>query len=209
MIFLTKTLVFKHKRDLTQLLKSNILLIVISAVFLFGMLIGSFSVSICSNSSYYGLSDYFKNYVEYLNNSEFIFIFFNSVFMFVLLILINYILGLCVIGNFISVFILFLFSFGVGSISGFLYKTYSISGVCFFALVILPGLFLFCINYILSLKHSFCFSRELFKLVKKSNSVSVDFKVYSIKFIIHLILSVLICLINAFFSNTFAAMFEF
>ena len=129
--------------------------------------------------------------------------------MFVLLIFINYILGLCVIGNFISIFIFFIFSFGVGSVSGFLYKIYSLNGVCFFSLIILPGLFLFTINYILSLKQSFCFSRELFKLVKSENSVSVNFKSYSIKFLIHFILSLIICLINTFFSYTFCGMFEF
>lgn len=206
---MSNKLVFKHKRNITELLKSNILLIVISFVLIFGMLIGSFSVSICSDKSYYGLSDYFNNYILFLNENDFFKIFINSITMFLLLIFINYILGLCLVGNFISIFIFFIFSFGVGSVSGFLYKEYSLNGVCFFALVILPGLFLFCINYILSLKHSFCFSRELFKLTKAGNSISVDFKNYSIKFLIHLLLAILICLISTFFSYTFSAMFEF
>lgn len=207
--FLSNAMVYKHKRNITTLLKSNILLIIISAVLLLGMMIGSFSVNICEDNNYYGISDYFKSYILFLNENDFFGVFLNSIFMFVLLIFINYILGLCVIGNFISIFIFFIFSFGVGSVSGFLYKIYSLNGVCFFSLIILPGLFLFTINYILSLKQSFCFSRELFKLVKSENSVSVNFKSYSIKFLIHFILSLIICLINTFFSYTFCGMFEF
>ena len=209
MIFLTKTLVLRRYGTTIDLFKGNSVFLIISGIFIFGLLLGSFSISICENSSFYGLNNYFYEYIEYLKNADFSEIFMSSFFMFALIILLNYILGLCVIGNFVSLFLLLLISFGVGCVSGFLYKSFSINGIGFFALAVLPGLFLFCINYILSLKQSFCFSKELFKLCKKEVQVSVDFKNYSIKYIIHFILVVFNSLVFSFFTNTFVSMFNF
>lgn len=209
MIFLTKTLVLRRYSSTLDLFKGNSVFLIISGIFVFGLLLGSFSISICENNSFYGLSNYFNEYIIFLKNAEFSKIFLSSFFMFALIILLNYILGLCVIGNFVSLFMLLLISFGVGSVSGFLYKSFSINGIGFFALAVLPGLFLFCINYILSLKRSFCFSRELFKLCKKEANVSVDFKSYSIKYVIHFILVIFNSLVFSFFTNTFVSMFNF
>lgn len=209
MIFLTKTLVLRRYSTTLDLFKGNSVFLIISAVFIFGILLGSFSISICENSSFYGLNNYFNDYIAFLKNAAFSEIFMSSFFMFTLIILLNYILGLCVIGNFVSLFLLLLISFGVGSVSGFLYKSFSINGIGFFALAVLPGLFLFCINYILSLKRSFCFSKELFKLCKKETQVSVDFKNYSIKYLIHFILVIFNSLVFSFFTNTFVSMFNF
>lgn len=209
MIFLTKTLVFKRHRAAVDLFKSNYIFLAVTAIFVFGLLLGSFSIGVCQNQSYYGLSNYFSDYIIFLKESKFSEIFLTSFFMFALIVLINYILGLCLIGNFLSIFISFFISFGIGSISGFLYKSFSVKGIGFFALALLPGLFLFCINYILSLKRSFCFSRELFKLCKNNSEISVDFKNYSVQFIIHFILCLISSLVYSFFSNTFVEMFNF
>lgn len=209
MIFLTKTLVFKRYSDTVGIFKNNSVFLIISGIFVFGLLIGSFSISVCENNDFYGLSGYFSDYINFLKGCGYSDIFFSSLFMFSLLILINYILGLCVVGNFINLFIFLFFSFGVGCISGFLYKSFSINGIGFFALALLPGLFLFCINYILSLKRSFCFSKELFKLCKKGSNIAIDFKSYSLKFLVHFILVIINSLVYSFFTNTFVTMFEF
>lgn len=209
MIFLTKTLVFKHYGDTAKLIKENLIFIIIASLFVFGILIGSFSISVCENNDFYGLNSYFNDYIIFINQSSFSELFLNSLFVFSLLVLFNYILGLCVIGNFINVFILLLFSFGIGNVSGFLYRAFSIKGIGFFSLTVLPGLFLFCINYLLSFKQSFTFSKELFKLCKKNAAIKVDFKKYSIKFIVHFVIVFLVSLVFAFFTNTYSSMFDF
>lgn len=206
---MTKTLVFKRHRTAVDLFKGNYIFLIITAIFIFGLLLGSFSISICQNQNYYGLNSYFSDYIVFLKEAAFSEVFLTSFFMFSLIVFLNYILGLCLIGNFISLFISIFISFGIGSISGFLYKSFSVRGIGFFALALLPGLFLFCINYILSLKRSFCFSKELFKLCKSENQVLINFKNYSVQFIIHFILCLISSLVYSFFSNTFVEMFNF
>lgn len=205
---MTKTLVLRSKFNSSKLIKQNYLILIISFLFVFGVLIGSFSINVSDNDTFYGLKEYFLDYIEFLNESKFKNVYLNVSFMFSLLILINYILGACLIGDFINIFMLIFFSFGIGSISGFLYNFYSIKGVGFFALTIFPGLFLFCIVYLISFKQSFSFSKNLFKLSIKESEVSVDFKGYSIKFLIHIILIFLIALVFSFFTYTFTPMFD-
>ena len=202
-------LVFRQQKNAVKTLRDNLSFVVISSIFVFGLLAGSFSIGVCENEDFYGLRSYFDEYITFVKESNFSDLFLNSLFVFSLLILLNYIRGLCVIGNFISIFMLLVFSFGVGSVSGFLYRAFSIYGIGFFALTVMPGLFLFCINYLVSQKHSFEFSKKLFKLCKSENKVSVDFRIYSIKFVIHFILVIIVSLVFAFFSNTFSDMFDF
>ena len=208
MIFLTKTLVFNSYFQSKNLIKTHSTFIFICSVFLLSLVFGAFSISVCENESMYGLKSYITEYLSFLNNSVYLELFINCFIMFSLLILINYILGLCIVGNFISVLILFIYSFSIGSVSGYLYRIYSLNGICFFSLAVFPGLFLFCINYLLSIKRSFDFSKELLKLTKEKSEVSVNFKAYSIKFLIHIILCIFICLIGAFFLVTFSSLLK-
>lgn len=206
---MTKALIIKQRKNTISLIKNNLMFVIIIGVFLFGMLIGSFSVSVCEDNNFFGIRSYFNSYVDFLSTSDFKTVFLNTLLSLTLLILVNYISGLCVVGNFFISFLLFLFAFGIGSVSAFLYRCYSLTGICFFTLVILPGLFIFCITYILSFIHSFKFSARLFALVKKNNSVSVDFGKYSVKHVMFFILTVLSCVINAFITVNFISVFDF
>ena len=183
--------------------------IIISCVFLLGLIIGSFSVYACETNDYYGINTYFNGYIESIRESEFLKIFFDTLFVFFLIVFLNFILGLCVVGNFFSFLFYFLFSYGIGAVSGFFYSAYHLKGIGFFALNILPALFLFLIDYIISLKHSIAFSNRLFKLCCVNKEVKVDFKAYLIKFIVHFVLVAIISLIYAFFIKTFNVMFDF
>ena len=164
------------------------------------MLIGAFSINVCDNSEYYGISDYFNGFVSFIKTSSFLEMFYNSFFVFSILLLINFTLGLCLIGNVILVIILFLYSFSIGSITSFLYCKYTFIGISYFAVSILPCLFLLTLNYLLCFKNSFNFSKELLSLCK-NNNVSVNIKSYIYKFLTHFVFAALFCLLFSLFSE--------
>lgn len=204
MIFLTKTSnlnedVFVNKEKIYNLT-------FISALFIFGMLVGAFSINICNDSEYYGISLYFDNYIEFLKENSFLNLFYSYFCVFSVLLLINFSLGLCLIGRFVSSIILFLYSFAIGSVSSFLYSKYSIAGLKCFAISILPCLFLLTINYLLCFMNTFNFSKKLL-LLCKNNNVSINFVVYIFKYSIHFVLTVLISLLFALFSRIFISLF--
>ncbi len=198
-IFLTKVLISKGKNN-EFYLKNRRYIILIVSVFIIGMIFGSFSINVCNNSDYYGLSNYFDSFILFLKSSSFLNIYCSFVFTFLLLLLINFILGLCLVGNVFIVIILLLYSFAIGSISAFLYCKYSLIGISYFVVSILPCLFLMTINYLICVKHSFVFSKDLCLLSKNSIN-SIDFKSYIVKYFIHFIFVILFSIMFSLFSK--------
>ncbi len=188
------------------LLKSNLKLIVITVIFVFSLVIGSFSVSVGENSN---MASYFLDYIKYLKNCEFLNLFFNYYFYFSLFILLNMVLGLCVIGVFLNWFVLFLLGFGIGNVSGFIFYEYSLNGLCFFLLLLMPALFLYSIVFIISFRDSSDFSLKLLRSVNKREVFSESLKKYFIKYIIYFIILIFISLFNTFVITNFYVLFDF
>ncbi len=206
---MTKTVVLKDYITFRGILKSNLKFIVICLGFIISLIAGTFAISVCNDDNYFGLSSYFSEYLGFLNNCGFLEVFLNSLYAFSVLILINMVLGLCVIGAFFNWFVLFILGFGIGSVSGYIFSVYSLKGLCFFLLIILPGLFLFSLDYILSFQDSFDFSLMLFRTVSKKMQYSANLRQYFIKYLIYFVLVIFISLFNSFMISTFFGFFNF
>lgn len=205
---MSKPFALKERIPFKRVVFGNIRFVLICFGFIISLCIGSFAVSICDDGAYFGLSEYFENYLRFSVESSFADIFLYSSLSFLLLILINCILGLCVIGSFVNSLFIFVFGFGIGAVSSYIYCVYSLKGICYFILVLLPGIFLISLNYILSFKYSFDFSVKLLKSVGKNISVSFDLKLYFIRYIYFFVLTFAIGLINSFFIKTFTPIFD-
>ncbi len=204
-----KTISLKEYVSFKSLLKSNLKILIATICFSLSLLLGSFAASVCDDKSCFGIASYFSNYLKFIENCDFIDLFLNSYFHFSILILINMVLGLCVIGIFLNWFILFLFGFGTGAVSGYIFYAYSLKGLCFFLLILLPGLFLFSLELVLSFKDSFEYSLKLFKTANKKLVFSANLKNYFLKYIIYFVILMFMCLFNAFVIINFYSFFNF
>lgn len=200
--------ILKNNSSFKRIFFGNLEFIIICSVFILSLCLGAFSVSVCDDGNYFGLCEHFDNYLIFAQKSGFTDIFLYSSFGYSVLILINCILGLCVIGTFFNPIIMFLFGFGTGAMSSYIYCTYSLKGICYFILILLPGIFLFSLNYILSFKFSFDSSLKLYKAVAKNISERFDLKLYFVRYIYFFILTFIIGAIGSFFIKTFSPIFD-
>lgn len=205
---MSKPLIIKNNLSFKKIVLKNLRFVIICAVFILSLILGAFSVSVCDDESFFGLAEHFDNFLEFTEKSGFAEMLLYLSFGFSFLILINFVLGLCVIGTFFNPTIMFIYGFGAGAISSYIYCTYSLKGICYFILVLLPGIFLFSLNYILSFDFSFKFSLKLYKSITKNISQRFDLKLYLIRYIYFFILTFIIGLINSFFIKTFSPIFD-
>lgn len=209
MIFLTKSTCLKNKFLDFKLLKQNMHLLFLFALFILGLIAGTFSISICKDNNFYDLKDYVSSYILFLKTSDYFSVLLKYFICFTLLVFLNYMLGLCILGNLLLFPISFLYSFGFGSIVAYFYKVYSLNGIAFVLICILPGIFLFSVNYILSLKHSVVFSTRLYSFTLKCKSeYDLNFKNYTSKYVIHIILCLFCATVFSFFSSCFVEKFN-
>ncbi len=205
---MTKSILLKNTDSNSSVLKNDLSFVILTILFLIGFVVSAFSIYVCENNNFYELDSYIDSYISFLKSSDYFNVLKQYLIFFFILVFINFIFGLCLIGNAISFVLSFLYSFGFGSITAYFYKVYGYEGMSFFFVCILPGLFLFSINYILSLKHSISFSKSLFKFCFKNEKISINFKNYLYKYLIHYLLCVFCATVFSFFSSCFVEKFN-
>ena len=200
------------KCDVTkESVKRNSLLIIFTSVLVLGLVAGVFSIKLCVNEDYYGIASLFKNFVSSRSGQPYYIHLLwtvSSVFSFVLL---CYILGLGIQGQFIIPVVPFFRGFGIGLISGYLYCVHSLYGIGLFALVLLPEFLSSTIIILLCCCKSFKLSRAYFSLFFTEHvdrSYLTLFKSYNVQFFIYSILALVLSLITSAMSFAFLGMFE-
>ena len=180
------------------------------ALFLLGLILGSFAISLNTDNSCYGLIDYIKSIYIFRCNSTYFLIVLSSFLSSFVYLLLLYLCGASVFGLFFCFFIPLFRGFSIGLIAGCLYRFYALSGIGFFALILLFGLFLSTVVIIISCCDAFKFSLNFFSLlspITKETLIFSKIKAFTIKFAIYcgiLLISSLIdglmsvCFINYF-----------
>lgn len=202
----------KGARFFEFIAKNNILVIIIS-VLVVGIITGIFCVNKVSFITLFA-KGYLGNFAIIRQSSHFLKIFFNSFMSLMFLMLVVFGFGSSIVGVAVVPITAFLKGVSYGAISAYLYSTYSVKGVAFNAVLIIPAAIVFIIAFLLALREAIQFSVHLAKLTfpkTPSTNLHRDFKNYCGRFLfislIVLVSSIIDGLISSGLYSAFAINF--
>lgn len=193
-------------------IKENRKLILLSAAFLIGLLSGVLVVRSAGNAMTENISDTFSAFISARTGQPFFTTFINSFLSISPFLLASFIAGLCIVGTPAVPLIACFRGLGIGLTSGYLYATYGLKGIGFFALIILPHALLSSVALILACRESTGFSMMLMKSISphaQAINLNVDFKMYCLRYVFILGIFILSSLLDATMSIGFMRFFEF
>lgn len=186
-----------------EFFKNNSFLLTVTLIFTIGFFAGIFTHNNLSFLKSYS-SDYITEYILLRTSESFGTIFINSMFGFLSALFIFFILGASLFGVVTVPSALFIKGLLQGGITAFLYSSYSLKGIAFNAVIIIPPTLIFLIILILASRESVRFSIKFSSLTLPKTlpiNLSVDFKDYTIKYLILALSTVVCALIDAIVSS--------
>ena len=191
--------------------RKNRVLIALFLTFLLSMMIGSWAIGVAPDTDCYGMESVFEQYLSSRSGQPFYMVLLSSFLAQLVLFVAAYVLGLCALG-FVAAFGIIIFKgVSVGMVGGYLYLIHGLQGVGFFALILLPGLFVSGLLLLLAAKECFCFAVRLFRLLLTGSGIEPvrDLKLYSLRFVVLLAGVGLTAVIDAVMSAAFIGFFHF
>lgn len=188
------------------------LVIILSSLFLFFMLVGSFSVSLCKNNSCYGVDSVINSIVNSRKTSTFWQTLLLSFLSSIIWLVVGYFCGASSFGFVVCFLLLSFRGFALGITAGFLYSTKGLFGIGFFLLVLFFGLFISNLTLIFAYSNSITLSLHYLHLLKGTNDANKTKEkmiIFSKKYIIYLSLIVISSVIDAVMSLSFSGYFNF
>ncbi len=203
----SKVLNLKKFNHFLSFISKNRVIIFLCVVFVLGLVFGVFS----SNKT---LQNYFKLYIDdfitFRSTSSFIKVAVNSFLESLTFIFILYALGTSVFGMITSPIMVFLKGYFFGGLLSLLYSQFSLKGIAFNAVIILPSAIFLVLAILLSSENSIRFSCLLARLTITDNEpqyVSATFKQYSIKYLYYLGFVLASAVFDALISKNFLSKF--
>lgn len=184
-------------------LKTNTFLITITLLFTIGLLIGVFSQNdflFLKNFS----TEYIAEYISLRNAKGFGNIFLNSLLNFLREIFVLFLLGTSFFGIVMVPLVLLFKGIILGGATAYLYSTFSLKGIAFNAVIIIPPTLIFLIILFLCSRESVRFSIKLSCLTLPKGlpvNLSSDFKDYTVKYLILALGTIVCALIDAIIST--------
>lgn len=186
----------------------------------FLLLLSTFVISVLIGSLLVAKVSYFSSYAEtfisdfVLERKEFNFytVFKSSLISILPLYMLLFLFGTSVIGCVAVPLIPVVKGLLYGSVSGYLYTSYSLEGIMFNALLIIPSLLVTVFGMVLLGKDAFDFSGVLSKIcIKSGKPVNVynDFKLYCTRSLIALLVAVIAIIFDVGMSALFIKYFNF
>ena len=192
-------------------LSKNRLFVLMCFSFVVGVVIGSISLSGGARSA--GISrKLFELYIGDRQGAGFLGIFFSALLKYFTVSLSFFAFGASVIGVVFSPLMCCGLGIYFGCLSAYIYSTFSLKGVAFNAIVLIPAAFAFCVCAFFAAKEAFCFSAVILKLLlpkSRPSNLSVNFKSYCGRYLIILAFLIAVSLIDAAVSTAFLKFFEF
>lgn len=200
-----------NRLKITDFFIKNKILIISLLLFLFGIIFGIFAVG-----KYEKLNDFSANFIkEFISlraSEKFSKILFNSFFRYVIALVVFAVFGTSMFGTITVPFLLCVIGVFYGNATAYLYSEFALKGIAFNAVIFIPSVIIFLIILLLACKESVNFSIKLSSLTfSKSFSfnLSIEFKKFTITFLIFL-LAVFICaVVDAIISCSFIKYFQF
>ena len=184
------TIVGLNRVHLFEVIKQNGVLITVTVLFIFGIFTGSMLFRYLPSIVEFSKNS-FLHFFSSRNNASFFKIFIFSFLSALFYSGIIYISGTSVVGTILAPAVIFLKGFEKGAICAYLYFTYSLMGIAFNAIIIIPCSIVYIFSLILFSREATYFSLSLARLfTPKGTSISIysEFKKYCLKFLLYLLL---------------------
>lgn len=184
--------------------KQSKFLIISTCILIFGMLFGALSIVLLKDGLLKFVNDCFYEYLSFRSNAKFFKIFFASFCSGIFYIFVITISSFGLSGFAVTPLLLFLRGFSTCALTGILYKNFSLQGIAFSNLILLPSSL--CVDFILIF-----LSNDAFQLSAKFASIfkDVSFKGIDVKpTCTKLLRSCLICVVALSFASCIEAVFS-
>jgi stage II sporulation protein M len=193
-----------------EFLQKNYILIIILLFLILGILVGSFKFDSNETLKNY-FTDQIENFLQLRINTTFNKVLFNSFFKSLAVLFLIFLLGASLFGVVTVPSAMFIKGFVVGGMSAFLYSQYGLKGVAFNSVIFIPTTLAFLVVLLLagreSVKFSFKFSSLTLSKTLPQN-LSNDFKDYSIKYLIFMVLTFAASVVDAVVTKGFIKNFS-
>ncbi|MBO4693652.1 MAG: hypothetical protein J5659_04610 [Clostridia bacterium] len=171
------------------------------------------SLSLAGNGSAKSLFSYLFNY--YINTRQdvgFFKVFISSFFYYTQAGIFFFIIGTSIVGVILSPLLCCVLGIYFSGIAAFAYNKYALKGIAFNAIILVPVVVFVFVFAFVAAKEAFCFSNVIIRITlpkSRPANISGEFKIYSGKFIIVLLLCILAAIIDAAVSVSFLRYFSF
>ncbi len=196
-----------------RFIKSNRSLLLLATVLLLGKLFGAISVKYLDNEFGRYVNEWFISSFEYKSTSDFWTMFLSNFIRSLTYILIILFFSFGISGVIAIPLILFIRGIGTCALSGVLYRNYSLQGIAYSNLILLPSGFAFDIVLLIFGCYAFDVSIKFSKLLRSSSIEQSDYKVDLLKMLRKSIYCVFVTLVisfaDALFSVGFSQYFNF
>ena len=192
-------------------LKINRIMLLLTVLFGVGVLLGAVTFFDFKTVSGIGKS-FFDFYIKHHINISFGKTFFYSFIYFIFALIIFFISGASLMGIALVPFLMFSSGFLFGCFSSYLYGNYSVKGIAFNAVIVIPSFLIFVITLVFSAREALSFSYLLSKLTMPKSrpcNLYIDFKNYCGRFLILSLVIIFSVLIDSSISHFFIKFFEF
>ena len=204
------TVVNLNRVKFAQFLGKNHLIILLTFMFIAGVAVGS--ITIGKSQNVLKLSEYFLNtYVSQRTGVSFFSVLFSSFFTSLLTVLFVFVSGASMLGVITVPIWVMLRGFLYGAVSSFLYSEYSVKGIAFNAVMVIPAAVVFVISFLLAAKESVKFSVIMAKLTlprSKPVNLYIDFRNYCGRYAFFCVAILISALIDAVLSCSFIKFFQ-
>ena len=191
--------------------KENGALILLTSIFVFGILFGTIVYAKEDAVSSFAKSE-FEKFLSIRKERSFFLIFFSSFLKLLLFFGAVFVSGTSVVGTVISPCVLLWYGFNFGILATYLYSVYSLKGIAFNAIILIPVGTIFSLNLIFACKSAINFSLILTKNFTPqgtNGSVFENFKIYCGKFLYYFLLTLLAAFTDSLVSAFFIKFFNF
>lgn len=188
------------------------LLLFVLLSFSVGVLIGVITVSNTNGTLYTLAQTAFNSTVNSKSDDSFWIYFSKSLIHFLPYIAIAYFSGTSAFGCLVLPVICVVRGISNGILTAYIYCTYNIVGIGYTALVIAPYFVFSAFVLLLACRESLCFSERILKnTLPKGTSINLfnDYKIYTLRYLIILLLAIVSSLFDAILTNMFFKYFNF
>lgn len=198
-------------RSFLESLKTSWKLTLFTALFVFGLVIGSAILKSNDSTIATQLASIIESYILKRTSQGYLILFLNSLIPMLIYLYIAFAAGLCAVGIPIVIIEPIIKGLGVGIIAGYLYSTFELQGVGYCLLIIFPAAILSTATLIFACNESFLMSVDIIKILKDKQYSAREniFKLYLTRYSVLTIFVVFIALLDTFFIKAFSGLFNF
>lgn len=196
-------------RKVIGILKQNGILIISALFFAIGLCIGVFSFNKYPQSVTW-TKNYISDFIVLRTGSSFLKVFVDSFFSSMLFLVFCFMSGTCMLGVLLTPLCLSVKGYLYGTVTAFLYSTYSLKGIAFHTVLIMPSAIVLVVALVLAAVESSRFSVVILRLSLPNTmpmNLSAEFKRLTFKYFVFTTIVMLSALVDALITCNFIAGF--